>query len=250
MMEGSWRKGQQGTQRSAVKIAALVLGVAALVFLAPYIRDAAGSLLAAKEDAAYGAVPRAVLTQRLRTAELEIERTRYQAVLYQHLMDRYTDLRVEAGARPPEAYITARVVARPPQTHYDTLVLAAGSADGIRVGDWASIEMVYLGTVQSVSAHSATVLLASAPGSTEDATLDDPAAILVLTGEGGGAFSAQAPVALTVVPGAAVYDGESGMVIAVVADAVHAPTDVAQTVHLSSPASIASLREVSLTHQP
>lgn len=224
----------------------LMLGAAFL--WAPQIRDGVAAALIGAEDAAYALIPRTVLVERLKAAEREATRTRYQAIAYETVATELDRLRFEVGARPDGAFVTARVVARPPRTHYDTLLIAVGSESGIREGDLVSVERILLGTVTSVSARSATVTLLSAPGSMRDASLADPSAIIVLVGQGGGSFETVIPLSVTLAPGDPVVDAETGMVIAFVAGTAAAPTDTAQTVRLAAPVALSALAHVSVTH--
>lgn len=221
---------------------------ALLVWQGGAVRDVVGTLIVGSKGAAYAATPRAVLVERLESAEAEAERTRYQAIVYQTVVDQYEALKQEAGQRSEDAFMTAQVIARPPKTHYDTLLLAAGSDDGVRVGDRVEAERVLLGEVSAVSAGTATVSLFSTPGSERDVRVGEPSAIVILSGQGGGAFEASIPTTVLMKAGDVAVDEATGLVVALVGSVTHAPTDVAAVVRLSLPVALSTLTEVSLTH--
>ncbi|MEK7063451.1 MAG: rod shape-determining protein MreC [Patescibacteria group bacterium] len=219
--------------------------VVAVFLLAPYVRDGVGELLSSTIDIELAAVPRSVLVERLHTAETELARTRYQAILYQTLLEEYQGLRAEVGVRNPDAYMTAQVLARPPRTHFDTLLIAAGEGDGVHIGDTVTIERILVGAVSEVSSRTSVVTLASSPGAVMDVEVQS--AIVVLQGLGGGAFELEIPRSVELRVGDQATDAR-GLLVAVVRSVSYAPTDIAQTVELASPISFAELREVSLTH--
>ncbi len=94
--------------------------------------------------------------------------------------------------------IPAGVLARPPESPYDSLVVAAGSADGIATGaEVFSSGGIPIGTVASVTAHSATIQLLSTPGVTTNGWVGENRIPLTLSGMGAGAFTAILPKAAT-----------------------------------------------------
>ena len=95
--------------------------------------------------------------------------------------------RAETGA--PE--ILAGVVARPPASSYDTLVLAAGEDDGVALGMGAfGAGGVPIGVVSSVVADFSRVTLFSSPGIRTNGWVGQAGLPLTLIGEGAGAISA------------------------------------------------------------
>jgi cell shape-determining protein MreC len=90
--------------------------------------------------------------------------------------------------------VVAGVVARPPESPYDTLVLAAGSADGVALGmEVFGAGNVPLGTISSVSANFSRVMLFSAPGVSVLGWVGPKHAPVIVRGEGAGAVSASVP---------------------------------------------------------
>ncbi|OGG77914.1 hypothetical protein A3A36_02475 [Candidatus Kaiserbacteria bacterium RIFCSPLOWO2_01_FULL_52_12b] len=87
--------------------------------------------------------------------------------------------------------ILAGVIARPPESPYDTLVVAAGAEDGVVRGQEAfGPGGVPLGVVGAVLAHFSRVTLFSAPGRTTNGWIGRENLPLTIVGAGGGAFHA------------------------------------------------------------
>jgi cell shape-determining protein MreC len=172
----------------------------------------------------------------------------YQAILYQQAVEE--NAKLEALLKLPHDMPVAagRVVARPPKTLYDTLLVVVDPTAGIRDGDLVLFDGMLLGTVSDTSGGSATVLLYSAPGATTEATVGAPTAIVVAQGLGGGAFSFEVPSAVTLAPGDLVTSASGDGVLAIV-HSVHANEGSATaTVYASSPVSLADIDIVEFIH--
>lgn len=131
------------------------------------------------------------------------------------------DLKERLGrSDTPVARVLAGVLLSPPWSPYDTLVVDAGEAQGIKVGD-----LVYaggsalVGHITEVYATTARVELFSAPGATYQALLGGQIPI-ALEGQGGGSLRAEVPAGSQVkvgdtveLPG--VWGGVAGKVSAI-----------------------------------
>ncbi len=238
-----------GAPRPAWIIGAVLLIIA--VAITPYIRDGIAGLLYSTGDVGqYTLLSRTALIERLQNAESEIARTRYQSVLYAWLADDRARLMKELHLREQDAYMTARVVASPPKTHYDTLLIASGSDDGVRAGDVATIEGIALGSVTDVSLGSSIVELYSSPGATRDAYLGSPRSIVVVHGLGGGSFEATVPGAVAVQVGDVVTDTTTNRVFAVVLSISKKETDTSASVKMAVPVTVSGVPLVSFIHAP
>ena len=164
------------------------------LFFSPWIHQVATSVLALRGDGGgeYALLPRAVLIERLRTAEDELQNVRYQAVVYEHITRTLNDLQSEMHMRVPEAHMTARVMAVPPRSPYDTLLILGGEEDGVGPSDIAMVEGVALGEVAELYPYTSVVELYSAPGVERDGQIRDGGTIII-RGAGGGAFEAIVP---------------------------------------------------------
>jgi cell shape-determining protein MreC len=153
---------------------------------------------------------------------VHLERERDAAVAAQNalteqnrtLSAKVADLTALLGSRteaPPG--IVAAVLARPPVSPYDELVLDAGEAEGVREG--AAVYGnggVPLGIVASVTAHAARVALYSAPGRETPALAGAARVPFTLVGAGAGAFTASVPRDAGVAVGDALYAGGAGSI--------------------------------------
>lgn len=108
--------------------------------------------------------------------------------------------------------ITAGVVARPPESPYDTLALSAGSEEGIIVGMEAFGKGgVPLGVISSVSDNFSRATLFSAPGMTINGWVGKNNLPLAINGAGGGAMEASAARSAGISEGDIVYAPGPGM---------------------------------------
>jgi cell shape-determining protein MreC len=118
-----------------------------------------------------------------------------------------TDLQTLLGSRTnPEPGILASVIARPPESPYDTLTIDEGADAFVIVGALVTGPGgVPLGKVDSVTASAARVTLYSMPHAKTEAWVGDNRVPITLEGIGGGAFEATAPKDAKVIIGDAVY---------------------------------------------
>jgi hypothetical protein len=125
----------------------------------------------------------------------------------QALSAQIADLTALIGSVPQvPSGVAAGVIARPPESAYDTLIVGAGADDGIVAGDAAfAAGGTPLGAVAAVSGGYARVALLSASGMRTFAWLGPERLPITLVGQGGGAFTAEAPRSATTTPGEAVY---------------------------------------------
>ena len=118
-----------------------------------------------------------------------IDRTALDAYSYTLLREENDMLKEKLGRKPEKEFLLARVLATPGQSPFDTLVIDAGSEEGISLhmriftdGDFV------IGEVTTVFQHSAVVTLYSAPGGTLAGVLAKDGTPVTLSGEGGGNF--------------------------------------------------------------
>lgn len=113
----------------------------------------------------------------------------------------------DSGAgRQQSPGMVAGVVARPPMSPYDSLVVERGTGDGVRLGMEAfGNGGVPIGTVTSVTSGFARITLFSAPGVSLLSWVGAQHLPLLIQGAGAGAFSATAPRATAVTAGDVVY---------------------------------------------
>lgn len=112
----------------------------------------------------------------------------------------------EAGLFEDDAGAIARVVARPPQSPYDTLVVALDAGSGVFAGMEAFAPGgIPVGVVEQVLGSFASVELFSAPGRVTEGWVGDTNLPITLRGAGGGTFRATAARAEELREGVSVY---------------------------------------------
>lgn len=123
------------------------------------------------------------------------------------LAARTSDLTRVLGTRTePGPGILASVLARPPISPYDVLVVDQGTESGVQVGMRAlGAGGVPLGTVESASGSSARVMLYSSSGRETESWVGEQRLPVALRGEGSGAFSATVARESGVVVGDMIY---------------------------------------------
>lgn len=123
------------------------------------------------------------------------------------LVARTHDLAKLLGTRTEvNASILAGVLARPPVSPYDVLVIDRGTGEGVASGAHVfGNGGTPLGTVGVASEHSSRVLLYSAPGRETTAWVGEARVPVTLMGQGSGAFTARVARDAVVVVGDQVY---------------------------------------------
>ncbi len=159
------------------------------------------------------------------------------------------DLKSRLGREVHVQRILAGVLLRPPATPYDTLIIDAGSQEGVAVDDRvAAAGTVLIGTVTQVYLHSAQVSLYSSPGQKYEGilTLQSGEALpITVVGQGGSSLSAQVPAGSKVVAGdQIVLPGVLGGLIGTVVGVQGGEGESFATVYLSLPINPADLRFV------
>jgi cell shape-determining protein MreC len=242
------------SQASEMKALPALLGFACLCvvvffagnFQAP-IRAFFAEYLTPPADAEYASLSRSEVEQRLKDAEEALERVKYQSVLYGLVVEENKNLRRVEGIESITTSVSARVLSRPPRTHYDTLIVGAGSAQGVAVHDLAMWDGVLLGEVIMVTASSATVELYSSPTSELDVMIGTPSAVAIARGLGGGAFEVMIPQGVEVSQGDTVRAStDETLLLGRVVSVSGSATDATKTVHVAAPVSMSEIDFVSI----
>lgn len=242
------------SQASEVKALPALLGFALLCvvvffagnFQAP-VRAFFAQYLTGPTDPQYASLSRSEIEKRLKEAEDALTRVKYQSVLYELVVEENKNLRQVADVESITTEVLARVLSRPPRTHYDTLIVGAGSASGVAVHDIALWNGVLLGEVIMVTASSATVELYSSPTAEHDVVLGTPSAVAIARGLGGGAFEVMIPQGVNVSAGDTVRAStDETLIIGRVVSVSGSATDATKTVYVAAPVSMSEIDFVSL----
>src|SRR3989304_2204585 len=90
--------------------------------------------------------------------------------------------------------VVARVISKPPRSFYDTLVVDAGSKEGIQVGEKVLYgDNIMIGEIAEVFEKTSKVRLFSSSGEVIDVTIGKRAVPALAVGIGGGNFEIQIP---------------------------------------------------------
>lgn len=148
--------------------------------------------------------------------------------------------------------VLATVLARPPFSPYDTLVIDIGEAHGVSAGDVVFAGGANaIGTVREVSARSSRVILYSAPGEEHQVLLRGTVPLPV-AGQGGGSLIGELPTGSAVAPGdSVVFPDIAARFIATVVYVEESTGESFINVYLRLPVNPEELRfvEVSLSPQ-
>ena len=149
---------------------------------------------------------------------------------------------------PGAPEIIAGVVARPPTSPYDTLILSAGSGSGVAEGMMAlGNSGVPLGSVSSVWRNFSQVTLYSAPGVETQGWVGAARLPVIVRGEGGGSMSASAPRLAEIKEGDLVsIPGPGALPLGVVARVESDPLSSSATLRISPTFNLFSLTWVAL----
>ncbi|MBU6310438.1 hypothetical protein KGO06_00690 [Patescibacteria group bacterium] len=195
-------------------------------------------------------MPRSALVERIDTLETELLRTRYQTVLYEAALVENSRLQRDLGLRRMDATGSARVIAAPPRTHYDTLLVSLSDARDVMIGDTVFADTLALGTVTEVRDSTALVQLFSSPGSERDVRIGEEQGIILARGTGGGSFTARVPRDLVLEAGAIVRDMRTDAVLGVVTLVASRDTDAEAVAYIALPIAPNAIRIVSFVRAP
>jgi cell shape-determining protein MreC len=143
--------------------------------------------------------------------------------------------------------ILAGVLMRPPATPYDTLLVDAGTTEGVSAGDFVSAGgTTLIGVVREVYEHSSRVVLFSAPGESYDTMLGGTVP-LHMEGQGGGSLVGQVPASTPVAAGdAVVFPGVASAFAGSVSKVISKPGESFQMVYVRLPVDPLSLQFVEI----
>ncbi len=147
------------------------------------------------------------------------------------------------GRRAEMGGVVATALVVPPQTPYDTIVIDAGSDDGVANGNSVRMpEGPLLGTISETYSGSAKVRLLSTPGEKTAAILERHSVPVTLEGAGGGNFRIIMPRETEVEVGDRILSADiTSSLLAVVGEVHMEPTDSFKDVFAKSPVNIFSL---------
>lgn len=188
--------------------------------------------------------PKSVLIAKITALQNQVQDDQEKLTQLQVLQTENDALRTELSyQKNPKSVITAQVLAKPSQSLYNSLIIDRGTADGILVGQLVTAQgFVGLGTVVTVSYHTATVQLFSGPQFSQNLVLQGQNITLPAVGKGGGTFQIDIPHTTPVIVGdTLVFPNDPSVAVATVASIIFDPRDPFQTVIARVPVNIQQL---------
>ncbi len=176
-----------------------------------------------------------------------------QALLNENraLLARINSLTELLGTTTPSIRgIVANVIARPPESPYDMLIIDAGTKVGSAVGDVVIAQGgIPIGTINEVSTYASRVILFSSPNATTTAWVGTSHYPIILKGTGSGTFSAQIIRQTKVTVGDMIFvPGIPQHAIGRIVRIDTAPAAVIETLRIKPFVNIFSLATVLVTH--
>lgn len=169
---------------------------------------------------------------------------------YDSVVADVTGLKEILGRKNPKMQLVLAVIlAKPNQSLYDTLLIDAGSGQGIKNGDTVfALGDVPIGRVDRVSDNSAKVILFSSPGEKIQASVSGQKNIyLELDGRGGGNFEMVLPKDLILQKGdQVVMPGINPYLLAITQTTISDPRDPLNKVLLTSPINVQEIKFVEI----
>ena len=163
-----------------------------LLFITSPFHSARENLSANAESFLGGFESRQSLVDENKTLKEELARAKIKADLYDSLRKKYSG--ISDSATSSTNTIPGFILATPPFSPYDTLIITIGTAQGVSVGDRVSFDStVALGVIDSVSKNASRVRLFSSPGYEQEVRVGTNDFLLLARGQGGGVFEISIP---------------------------------------------------------
>ena len=177
----------------------------------------------------------------------EHKQAQFEIMIAELLREENKSLKKALGRHDEGSALLARIVRRPPDTLYDTLVIDVGEVHGVSVGDIVVSNHVVLGVVRKVLDTTATVVLYSAPHEQTRVmigvgTSTKPA---LVRGLGAGNYIAQIPRGVSIEPDDLVrLPTMSNYILSRVDRVISQPADSFQTVLFQIPINLSEQEQV------
>ncbi len=158
-----------------------------------------------------------------------------------------TALKAQLGRSDSAAHgVLARVLTSPSRSFYDTMLIDAGAAEGITLGQVAyAFDAIAIGTISSVEAHRATVQLFSASGRETTGNAEGSDVAITLIGRGGGEYEVRMPRDLPFSIGEAVlFQSTELATLATIEKIITDPRDPFQRLLAKAPMNLNALKFV------
>lgn len=244
------------SRKKAIGTFVVVIGIVAIIifWIAPAVRNIARGpqwLQAGTKEAVNNALdilsPKKRILAENATLKARIETYNAELLELRILRDENLKLRNELSyIKSPNDVIVSRVIGKPSQSLYNSLIIDQGSKSGVVVGQLVTTQgTIALGRVASVSANTAVVELFSGPQFDRDLVMKNQSITVPAKGKGGGNFEIHIPREIVVTDGDMLTLPEyPSLVLGVVKSIIFDPRDPFQTVLARTPVNIQELNFV------
>jgi cell shape-determining protein MreC len=176
----------------------------------------------------------------------ELGRLRLTKIDYDVLFKENEELKAMLSMKKSSMRAVANVLSKPPQSPFDTMVLASGKNAGIEIGNKVYIsDNIIIGQISDVSDETSVVKLFSTGGEKIEVILLRTGQSFVITGSGGENFSLEIPKDTDIVWGdSLVLQGSSDFVLATVYFVDSSSQSSFKTVHMRVPGNLYQTKRV------
>ena len=238
-----------------VGIFSTIIAVILIVFVfAPLLKNisrgpawARNVVVQSTDDTISLLTPKKVLIAKIHELQNQVQVDQANLVSMQDIQNQNVSLRNELSyIAHPVNIITAQVLDVSSESLYNNVIIDEGSLDGIKVGQLVTSQgTVGLGTITSVSSHTATISLFSGPDFSGDVLLKPENITVPALGQGGGSFEIHIPQSISVAKGDTIaFPSNPDISIGVVGSIIFDPRNPFQTVLARTPVNIQQLRFV------
>lgn len=170
----------------------------------------------------------------------ENETLKLKQVDYGILSTENDDLKSQLGRTNNKTRFISRVLSKPPRSPYDTLVIDAGTAEGVVMDDAVYLSgNVIVGTISSVTTHTSVVQLFSTANNKQEVVLERTGASFEIIGQGGANFKLEVPKETDIIWGDVfTYPGISSAVVGSVYYIAVNPQSSFKTIYIRIPGNI------------
>jgi len=167
----------------------------------------------------------------------------------QVLKDENTKLKNQMSRSESASRILATILVKPNRTPYDTIIVDAGSIEGVVAGSKVYANgNTLIGTVADVSNHTAHITLFSTPGQETDGVVVGSDITVTLTGRGGGAFEIDVPREVVLPVGNVVTNVATfSNPIAIIGSQISSERDAIKKILAKTPINIQELKWVEIS---
>ena len=182
----------------------------------------------------------------------QLNEERIRILNYNSILAENINLKEILGRKNEKVLMTlASILTKPNQSLYDTLIIDAGSKEGVQTGDMVFVlGNVPIGRVVNVYLNSSKVILFSNNGEKTQALISDKDIFMEVVGRGGGNFEIIVPAEITLTKGdQIILPGIVPYVLAIIETVISDPRDPFVKALLVSPVNIQELKFVQVEKQ-